>query len=85
MMMQTVTGRVCKTESVLSVRLLTKADLDPVAGNNTNTYAALRDVDAEAEDAARSMVRTLRGVASIRDLIEHLGLAAWAFGRQGNR
>lgn len=74
--MQTVAWWVRKRRFADSVRLLTEADLDPVAGHNANINAALRDVDAEAEDAARNMARTLRGVASIRELTGRLGLEA---------
>jgi hypothetical protein len=74
--MQTIAWWVRKKGLADMTRLLTEADLDPVAGHNESINAALRDVDAEAEDAARNMVRTLRGVASIRDLTGRLGLEA---------
>jgi len=57
-----------------AVRLLTDADLDPVAQHNANIDAALRDLDDAADSAARGLVRALRGVASIRDLTGRLGL-----------
>ena len=72
--MQTIAWWVRDSGFADMTRLLTEADLDPVAGHNASINAALRDVDAEAEDAARNMARTLRGVASIRDLTGRLGL-----------
>lgn len=74
--MQTIAWWVQKRGFAQSVRLLTEADIDPVLGHNANINAALRDVDAEADQAARTMARTLRGVASIRELTGRLGLEA---------
>lgn len=74
--MQTVAWWVKKRKFAQSVRLLTEADLDPVARHNANINAALYDEDAQADQTARLVARELRGVVSLKDLTDRTGLQA---------
>ena len=58
------------------VRLLTDADLDPVALHNAKVIAAVRAPDPEADVAAELTADALVGAASLRDLTERIGLEA---------
>lgn len=58
------------------VRLLTDADIDPVALHNAKVIAAVRAPDPEADAAAERAAEALAGAASLRDLTERIGLEA---------
>lgn len=72
--MQTVAWWVAKKRFATSVRLLTEEDIDAVTLHNANINIALRDVDLEAEEAARAIIVGLRGAVTIKALTDAIGL-----------
>lgn len=74
--MRTIAWWVQEKGFAKSVRLLTEADIDRVALHNANINAALRDIDPEAEDAARAVAQELCGAVRLDLLTQKTGLAA---------
>ena len=74
--MREVAWWVAKTRFAAEVRLLTDADVDPVALHNAKLIAAVREADPEAETAARKAAAGITGAVSLRDLTVATGLEA---------
>jgi hypothetical protein len=74
--MRTIAWWVQEKGFAKSVRLLTEADIERVALHNANINSALRDTDPEAEQAARTVARGLRGAVPLNQLTQQVGLAA---------
>ena len=74
--MQTVAWWVQKKAFAADVRLLTDADLDPVALHNARIVAAVRGDDAEADAAAREATGTILGAVALGDLVSATRLEA---------
>lgn len=72
--MQTVAWWVRDKGFARSIRLLTEADIDHVALYNANFNFAAYDQDHEADEAARTTARDLRGAVTIKRLTERIGL-----------
>ena len=58
------------------VRLLTDADVDPVALHNAKVLAAVRQTDPEADALARRMTEDLIGGTTLRELTRATGMEA---------
>lgn len=74
--MRTIAWWVQEKGFAKSVRLLTEADICRVALHNANINSALRDMDPEAEQAARAVASGLRGAVPLNQLTQQVGLAA---------
>jgi hypothetical protein len=74
--MREVAWWVARTRFAAEVRLLTDADVDPVALHNGRLIAAVREADPEAEAAARKAAAGITGAVSLRDLTVATGLEA---------
>jgi hypothetical protein len=74
--MQTIAYWVKKKAFADDVRLLTDADVDPVALDNARIVAAVADPDPEADAAARAAAAAIRGAVALRELVAATGLEA---------
>nr|WP_309504538.1 hypothetical protein [uncultured Roseovarius sp.] len=72
--MEVVAWWVQKKKFASSVRLLTEADIDPIALHNANLNTALYDSDSDANATVRSVACQLRGAISIKALTDEVGL-----------
>jgi hypothetical protein len=74
--MQTIAWWVREKAFAQDVRLLTDADVDPVALHNARIIAAVRDADPQADAAARETARAFIGAVTLRELTHATGLEA---------
>jgi hypothetical protein len=74
--MQTVVWWVRKKAFADDLRLLTDADLDPVALHNARIVAAVRDSDPEADAAAREAAGKILGAVALCNLVAATRLEA---------
>ncbi|ULB09184.1 hypothetical protein ORIO_04495 [Cereibacter azotoformans] len=74
--MQNVARHVRRTQFASEVRLLTEADLDPVALHNAKLFTGLRDADPVADATARACAADLVGALPLLDLTRRTGLEA---------
>jgi hypothetical protein len=73
--MQIVSWWVRERRFADEVRLLTEADIDPIALHNAKMMAAVRGADPEADRAAREVASTLTGARCLKDLTAATGLS----------
>lgn len=72
--MQKVAWWVKELDFADELRLLTERDIDPISLSNAHMFAAVREVEPEADAVARQVVRSLHGGRSLRDLTLSTGL-----------
>jgi hypothetical protein len=73
--MQIVSWWVRERRFADEVRLLTEADIDPIALHNAKMMAAVRGADPDADRAAQEVASTLTGARCLKDLTTATGLA----------
>ncbi len=74
--MQEIAWWVKKLDFADETRLLTEADVDPVALHNAQVIAAARASDPEAEAVARHVIGDMIGSCSLRDLTNATAMQA---------